>query len=208
MADPVKARDRGQSRIAQEAARMMFEEGVEDYGRARTKAAARLGMRDLRQMPDNDAIDFARQEYRRLYSSPSRPDPLLTLRRVALDVMLRLKQFGPRLVGSVADGSAGPHSPITIHVFPDAPEDVLKELIELGIPFSEGNYPHQAGSRDRVVQVPGLSFFSDRCRIDIVMFSPESRGLAQRYRKTESARLSPTDLLRILGVSNDTESPT
>ncbi len=198
-------RERVQTRIAQEAARVMIEEGVEDYGRAKVKAASRLGIRDARQLPRNEAIDLARQEYQRLYRDDSHASRILAMRLVALDVMTQLELFSPRLVGSAADGDAGPHSPVTIHAFPDAAEQVMTTLIDLGIPFRETSCTHVV-DRERIAEVPGLSFFSDHSRVDILLFSPPFNGKRVPRRKAQSSSLSLGELRRLLATHDGLDS--
>jgi hypothetical protein len=193
----VTVRDRVQCRIAQEAARVMIEDGIEDYGRAKLKAAERLGLRDVRQLPRNEVIDLARQEYHRLYREASHEAGLSSLRRIALDVMGRLGAFAPCLVGDAAAGNAGPHSPVTIHVFPEAPEQVITTLIDAGIPFRETS--HQFADREGLLEVPGLSFFAGQSRVDIVILAPE--GVARRWgrrHKSQVPKMSIEELRRVL----------
>src|SRR5690606_42028527 len=44
-------------RLAQAAARLMIEGGIEDYGLAKRKAAEKLGVKDLGALPSNAQID-------------------------------------------------------------------------------------------------------------------------------------------------------
>lgn len=202
----VNAREKVQFRIAQEAARVMIEEGVEDYGRAKLKAAERLGMRDVRQLPRNDAIDLARQEYHRLYRDASHDCRVLALRQIALDVMNLLEAFSPCLVGDVVAGDAGPHSPVTIHVFPDAVEPVMTTLIDAGIPFRETSHL-QAIDRERLAEMPGLSFFSGQSRVDIVVLASGGTGRRWDRRKSAAPRLSLAALRRLLAEPGGLVSP-
>jgi hypothetical protein len=174
----------------------MIEDGVEDYGRAKLKAAERLGFRDARQLPRNDVIDLARQEYHRLYRDAAHESRLLSLRRIALEIMGRLEVFSPCLVGNVVAGDAGPHSPVTIQVFPEVPEQVITTLIEGGIPYRETS--HQLPGREGLVEVPGLSFFAGQSRVDIVIMAPDAAGRRWGRRKTQVPKLSLVELRRLL----------
>ena len=68
-----KARSRRDSnlrrQIAYIAARMMAEDGIADYGTAKTKAARQAGLADSAQLPDNHEIEEALREYQGLYQS-------------------------------------------------------------------------------------------------------------------------------------------
>ncbi|WP_139557712.1 hypothetical protein [Methylotetracoccus oryzae] len=192
----MNARDRVQFRIAQEAARVMIEDGVEDYGRAKLKAAERLGLRDVRQLPRNDVIDLARQEYHRLYRDASHECRLLSLRRIAVEIMAQLEAFSPCLVGDAVAGDAGPHSPVTIQVFPEAPEQVITKLLDARIPFRETS--HQIAGRIGFVEVPGLRFFAGQSRVDIVILAPDGAGRHWVRRKSQLPKLSLAELRRLL----------
>lgn len=133
----MNARDQIRIRVAQTAARILAEEGIQDYFLAKQKAAARLGIPTLRNLPRNEEIDAALEEYHRLYRAQKQPRHIHRLRRLALEAMQFLQAFSPRLVGGVLEGYAGEFSPITLHLFPDSPEDVIKRLMEGQIPFSE-----------------------------------------------------------------------
>ena len=202
----MNARDRVQFRIAQEAARVMIEEGVEDYGRAKLKAAERLGLRDVRQLPRNDAVDLARQEYHRLYADAAFENRLRALRTIALEIMNRLEAFSPCLVGEVVVGDTGPHSPVTIHVYPDAAEQVMTTLLDAGIPFRETSFP-QGIDRERCAEVPGLSLFSGRSRVDIVVLAQHRLGRTWERRKGAPPKLSLPELRRLLADAGSQSSP-
>ena len=55
------------SRIAHLAARLMAEDGIEDYSLAKRKAARQAGLGDTRELPGNEEIDAALQLYQAIY---------------------------------------------------------------------------------------------------------------------------------------------
>ncbi|MEO6690295.1 MAG: hypothetical protein ABIS07_11805, partial [Dokdonella sp.] len=59
-------------RIAVEAARLISEGGLRDYGRAKTKAAAQLGIFDEAGLPKNSEIEDALREHQRLFRGADR----------------------------------------------------------------------------------------------------------------------------------------
>lgn len=124
-------------RIAHEAARLLAEMGDRDYALAKRKAAHRLGINEARHLPGNDEIEAALVEYLRLFQSDRHPPVLQHLRRQAVAAMRLLKLFQPRLVGEVLQGTAGPHTPITLHVFAETPEEVAVYLHNARIPFEQ-----------------------------------------------------------------------
>jgi len=114
---------RMRQRIAAEAARIMSEEHLSDFYRAKHKAAARLGAANTRNLPRNDEIEKALVEYQSLFRADSQPLRLKRLRETALRAMEFLAAFNPRLVGSVLRGTADEHAEVTLHVFADTPEE-------------------------------------------------------------------------------------
>lgn len=129
---------RMRQQLAMEAARIMAEEGVNDYHFAKRKAATRLGAvgsrNSLRNLPRNDEIQQALEEYLRLFKADSQPAILKKLRQTAVQAMRLLQQFNPRLVGSVLGGTASEHSNINLHIFADTAKDVILFLMHERIP--------------------------------------------------------------------------
>ena len=103
-------------RIAHLAARLMAEDGIEDYALAKRKAARQAGFPDLRQLPNNDEIDAALRSYRELYQQ-EHPAQLRDLRLLALEVMNELERFNPHLTGSALTGGAGKYAGIQLQLF-------------------------------------------------------------------------------------------
>ena len=110
-------------RIAHLAARIMAEDGIDDFGYAKRKAARQAGALDARAMPDNQEIERALAAYRELYQKDRHTILLNQLRRRALVVMHRFSHFNPHLVGAVLSGVAGKHSGIDLHFFTDSAKD-------------------------------------------------------------------------------------
>lgn len=166
-------------RIAQEAARIMAEEGIRDFYMAKRKAAERLGAADTQNMPRNTEVEEALLEYHRLFKSATQPQRLRQLRETALQAMRLFAQFNPRLVGSVLNGTAGEHSDINLHLFADNPEQVVLFLMEENIPFepSERRLRHTS---DVTVAYPVYRFVAGRTMIDLTVFPAE--GLRQAPR--------------------------
>lgn len=138
--------------LAQEAARLMHEQGIRDFRLAKDKACARLGV-DPRKgnLPRNTEIETALAEYLRLFGGDQREQRLLDLRRAALTAMKQFSEFSPRLVGDVLSGMATEHSDVQLHLFADQSEsfDMLLEdrripyeLAERRFRFDSNEYEH------------------------------------------------------------------
>jgi len=75
--------DRARRVLAQEAARIIVEQGIEDYRVAKIKAAERLGMSERGSLPGNAEIEKAVGEHLLLFGRESHIDLLRVLRRAA-----------------------------------------------------------------------------------------------------------------------------
>src|SRR5215510_4708948 len=147
--------------LAQEAARIMAEHGIRDFLIAKRKAAERLGVADTAAvLPRNVEIEDALAEYQRLFGGESHVVSLHAQRRAALNAMLYLQEFEPRLVGSVLSGTATEHSDVQLHLFTDHAESVAIKLMDAGI-------AHEVTERRvkmtpaRVLAYPGVRFEID-----------------------------------------------
>lgn len=169
--------------LAQEAARIMFEHGVDDYGFAKRKAAERLGASEYAVLPKNAEIDAALAEYQRLFAADTHADTLAEQRRVAVDAMELLGDFEPRLVGPVLSGTATPHQEISLHVFSDSPEAVTLRLLEDHIQYRVAEHRVRMNA-ERVLQVPALQFSVYDFPVDATVFPRD--GIRQ-------SPLSPSD---------------
>src|SRR6202451_871147 len=120
--------------LAQEAARIMAEHGIEDFLQAKRKAADRLGVNDVAVLPKNIEIEDALRAHQRLFGRDTHDHTLKEQRRIALDTMRILDEFQPRLVGSVLTGTATNYSDINLHLFADVAESVAIRLLEVSVP--------------------------------------------------------------------------
>ncbi|MFQ5642210.1 MAG: hypothetical protein ACE5FQ_00765 [Thiogranum sp.] len=167
------------ARIAQEAARLMAEEGVQDYYAAKRKAAQHLGAPDTRNMPRNDEVEVALEEYQRLFQGEQQAGHLQAMREAAVQAMRFLADFNPRLVGSVLSGTAGQHADINLHLFADTPEEVGLFLMEAHIPFRSAHKRMRIG-REEWQEFPSCEFLAGDHAVDLVVFPREGRREAPR----------------------------
>jgi len=121
--------------LAQEAARIIVDQGIRDFRSAKIKAAERLRMSAHGALPGNEEIEQAVSEHLQLFGRDSHAAFLAQMRKVALSAMELLSIFTPRLVGPVLNGTADENSPVTLHVFADSPEQVAMRLAELGVSY-------------------------------------------------------------------------
>jgi hypothetical protein len=181
--------------LAQEAARIMSEQGIDDYRLAKRKAAERLGATDIAVLPKNTEIEAALAAHQRLFEADRHSSVLESARRTALQAMQLLKRFEPRLVGPVLSGTASAHSEVNLHLFTDGAEGVALHLMEQGI-------PHEIAERrlryepDRLVSYPVVRFVAGNREIDAVVFpidgirqSPSSPVDGKPMRRADSTEL-------------------
>ena len=128
--------------IAQQAARMMAEDGINDFAYAKKKAGKQLGVSESSALPTNAEIEEEIRLYHNIYNADEQPLELAKLRKAALMTMQLFERFNPHLTGSVLDGTAGKFSQSDIHLFADSAKDVEIFLLSQQIPFdsSEKSY--------------------------------------------------------------------
>ena len=161
--------ERARQILAQEAARIIVDQGIEDYRLAKLKAAERLGMRGRGSLPGNAEIEKAVSEHLQLFGRELHIDLLRVLRRAALSAMEVLAPFTPRLVGPVLHGTASANSPVNLHVFADKAELVAFRLQESSVPYRP--FERRLKSRrDRVESFAAFRFAQGESDIEATVF--------------------------------------
>lgn len=138
--------------IAQQAARMMAEDGISDFAYAKKKAGRQFDSLDNSVLPSNTEIEEELKLYNALFLSDEQPENLINLRKSALFTMQLLEKFNPHLTGSVLDGTAGLGSETHIHLFADSLKDVEIFLLNQDIPFETNEKSYRVmndGKRDK-----------------------------------------------------------
>jgi hypothetical protein len=165
-------------RIAAAAARIMAEEGIDDFALAKRKAARRLGAPDSEALPANEEIEAELRDYLALYQSDEHPERITELRRVALDAMQALERFNPYLTGPVLAGLAGPYAEIELQLFPDSSKEVELHLLDLKLPYDASDERRYTGDRARAVAVIALSW--DGVPLRLSVFDPRDERAAMK----------------------------
>ena len=161
--------DRARQMLAQEAARIIVEQGIQDFRVAKHKAAERLGLSERGSLPGNSEIERAVGEHLKLFGRESHTDLLQTLRPAALSAMEILSPFRPRLVGPVLHGTAAANSAINLHVFADTPELVAMRLDENRLAYRI--YERRLKSRrDRAETFAGYRFLHQDASVEATVF--------------------------------------
>ena len=193
------------TRIAAAAARIMAEDGVDDFALAKRKAARQLGAANTEALPRNEEIEAELQAYRALYQADEHAARIAELRRVPLDAMQALARFNPYLTGPVLKGIAGPYADIELLLFPDSAKDLEIFLIDSGVPFTTQEARRYSGDRAHAASLVRLDWHGVRLRIAVFDARDERLALktSQAGRVIERAGISEVSAL--IGVDRATK---
>ena len=185
------------ARIAAAAARIMAEDGVDDFALAKRKAARQLGAADTEALPRNDEIEAELRAYRALYQPEQHASRIDELRRVALDAMQALARFNPYLTGSVLKGTAGPYAEIELQLFPESAKEVEIFLLERRVSYSTHEGRRFSGDRAHAMSVFTLDWRNTPLKLSV--FDPRDERVAlktsQAGRVMERAALAEVEAL-------------
>ena len=197
------ASDNGRARqlVAQEAARIIVNQGIRDYRVAKVKAAERLGLRARGSLPGNAEIERAVADHHKLFGGDTHLSFLNSLRQSALAAMELLSTFTPRLVGPVLNGTADQNSAVNLHIFADDAEAVATELSSLDIPYRL--YERRLKSRrDQTDTFAGFEFRHKTAAIQATVFPVD--GIRQApLSPVDGKPMERADLKRVRGLLDD-----
>ncbi len=173
-------------RVAQLAAQLIHEHGIQDFALAKRKAARQLGIAEAHHLPGNIEIEAALKDYQALFHADTHPAILQQLRGIAIETMEMLKEFSPYLTGSVLNGTANEHSDIQIELFTDNEKDVELFLLNQNIQFKQGQrqITHQ-GIRK---QIPCFIMNKPICDVYITIHAPSRIRNAPRANANEALK--------------------
>ena len=178
-----RVRNDVRSRIAYLAARIMAEDGLEDFGLAKRKAARQVGAPDTRDLPSNEEVEEALRLHQAIYQH-DHDDDVRSLRHSAAAIMESLSAHRPRLTGSVLSGTAGPNASINIQLYADDEKVVEMQLIQERIAYRAGQARIYVGDDMRVVP----AFMVDRDGTEVELMVLTSDDLRLPVRKTPDGR--------------------
>ena len=169
------------ARIAALAARIMAEDGVQDFAFAKRKAVRQLGAEDTEALPKNEEVEFELRTYRSLYQGEEQRERIRYLRSQALRAMRLLEPFRPYLSGPVLKGTAGRYSDIDLQLFTDDCKSVEMFLLNRTIAYDATQQRHFAGDRERAVAV--LKFDWEGILLNVAVYgSNDERGTLKTTR--------------------------
>jgi hypothetical protein len=164
------------ARIAAAAARIMAEDGIDDFALAKRKAARQLGAPESEALPRNDEIEEELRAYRALYQPEEHSQRIAELRRIALDAMQALERFSPYLTGPVLKGTAGPYAEIELQLFPESAKEVELFLLERRIAYATHEGRRFSGGRAHAMSVFSLTW--QEASLKLSVFDPRDERLA------------------------------
>ncbi len=164
------------ARISAQAARIMAEDGIDDFALAKRKAARQLGAPETESLPANDEIEVELRAYRALYQADEQAQRINELRAIALEAMRAFERFNPYLTGPVLSGLAGPYAEIELQLFPESTKEVELFLLDRGMTYSTQEARRFAGDRARAVSVLSLQWQGTPIKLSV--FDPRDERLA------------------------------
>ena len=147
------------ARIAAAAARIMAEDGIDDFALAKRKAARQLGAADTQSLPANDEIEAELRAYQSLYQGEEQRERIHELRsRRARGDARRSRDFNPYLTGPVLKGTAGRYADIDLQLFTDELKAVELFLLNRNFVYAVSEQRHYCGDEPRAVPVLRLDW--------------------------------------------------
>lgn len=200
----MRARSQGmRGRIAAAAARIMAEDGVDDFALAKRKAARQLGAPASEALPANDEVEGELRAYRALYQ-PEHSQRVVELRRIALEAMRALERFTPYLVGPVLKGTAGPYAEIELQLFPESAKEVELFLLERRIAYTTHEGRRFSGDRAHAMSAFSLTWQDAPLRLSV--FDPRDERLA--LKTSQAGRvLERAGIAEVAALLRDADHP-
>src|SRR5438105_2257501 len=124
---------RNRAHIAQAAARLIAEHGLNDWQAAKRKARRHLGLPDHEALPGNEEVEQALRDYNTLFQATAQTASLRAQRVDALGWMERLSQWKPLLTGAVAAGWATEHSEVRLELEAEDAKPVEPAALTCGL---------------------------------------------------------------------------
>ena len=188
------------ARIAAAAARLMAEDGIDDFALAKRKAARQLGAADTQSLPANDEIEAELRAYQSLYQGDEQRSRIHDLRRVALEVMRALAPFNPYLAGPVLKGTAGRYADIDLQLFTDDLKAVELFLLNRDVVYATSEQRHYCGDEPRAVPVLRLDWGGVPVNLAVYAAKDERSALKATVAGRPIERASPGAVSALLAA--------
>lgn len=184
-------------RIAAAAARLIAQDGIDDFSLAKRKAARQLGLSDKDALPGNDEIEEQLHAYQGVYQADEQRDRLREMRALAVTIMHELAAFHPYLTGQVLSGTAGRFGDIDIEVFTDDAKSLGLYFLNHDVAYELSEKRRWIGGETRVISV--LTLNRDGSDVNISILAEKDERVSMKSSATgrplERAALSAVELL-------------
>lgn len=175
----------------------MAEDGIDDFGLAKRKAARQAGAPDTGNLPDTAEVEQALRVYRQLHQAREQADRIHDLRAHSVATMRRFEAFDPHLIGSVLSGNADRYTDIELILFADSAKEVELFLINHRIQYRTREARYWIGGDCRLV--PGFDLETPLAAVRMSVLDPRDRRLP--LRTTAAGR--PIDRARLAWVERE-----
>ena len=165
--------DLQRQQICDTAARIIHEDGIRDYHKAKIRACQTLHIKTNALLPTNEEIELAVKRRVQLFTRPTGPDKLQIQLSVAADMLNILHAYHPRATGTLFSGIQLKNMPVEIHAFSNSAELIIEELNWRGITsrLVEKRYRHTNAQYEHV---PLITCRLDDVDIEISVFEDKA----------------------------------
>jgi predicted nucleotidyltransferase len=185
------------SRVAREAATLLYFGAEKEYKQAKTRAAQTLGAHFL---PSNLEVALELDKIAEENEGENRKERLIQMRKEALQVMKLLEAYCPLLIGSVWRGTIQHGSDIDIAVYADEPREIVSILETQGIRILETAWTSVNKHGRTLASLHVCAETSTKQGLEIVVRSSEEEGEKRKCEifGDEIKGLKTKDLERLL----------
>ena len=169
--------------IAQEAAKIIAEKGIQQFGQAKFKAAENLNAMNYGCLPSNSDVEKKIVEYYQLFQADIDFDHIQSLRKIAYDIMHMFNNYLIYLVGPVANGTASVSSAINFHIASEDESEIIQTLIENDLTHKP--YDRKIKFNEKMIRrVNGIKTIYKNIDVELTVFN---------YKEIRHAPLSKID---------------
>lgn len=161
--------------IASQAARLVVEEGIDDFAFAKRKAARQLGVPE-RDLPSNAEVEIEVLARRALYCDEDDAERLARMRSAAVEVLRMLAPFRPYVTGAALDGLVDAFAEVEIEIYADSAKDVEIFLLGQGVGYEHREL--RLGGHDAPEAV--LSFACDDVPVKLAIYNHLAERTSRR----------------------------
>ena len=156
--------------LAQESAKIIVTQGIENFSDAKNKAAKNLNIENLGCLPSNYEIEKSLKEHYQLFVPVTHAEYVELMRETAIEIVNLFIDFQAYVVGPVVSGTASSSSSINIHLGSENVCDVTHVLDKNEIKYKFFDKKIKFNKKvDKVFC--GVSLLYRNMVVEIVMFN-------------------------------------